>query len=91
MAVAMRLSSELVAGVALGAGIGWFLDWLIGTSPICLVIFTGLGTVAGVKNVLRATQNMGTGATSSGAGSDAENSANSPQDRQDGSNAGDKI
>ena len=58
MGVAMRLSSELVAGVLLGAGIGWFFDWLLGTLPICLVIFTGLGTVAGVKNVLRATQAM---------------------------------
>ncbi len=58
MGVAMRLSSELVAGVLLGAGIGWFVDWLIGTLPIFLVIFTGLGTVAGVKNVLRSTQAM---------------------------------
>ena len=58
MGVAMRLSSELVAGVLLGAGIGWFLDWLFGTLPIFLVVFTGLGTVAGVKNVLRATQAM---------------------------------
>lgn len=58
MGVAMRLSSELVAGVLLGAGIGWFFDWLIGTLPLFLVTFTGLGTVAGVKNVLRATQAM---------------------------------
>ncbi|HCX66739.1 MAG TPA: hypothetical protein DHK64_04160, partial [Rhodobiaceae bacterium] len=27
MGVAMRLSSELVAGVLMGAGIGWFFDW----------------------------------------------------------------
>jgi ATP synthase protein I len=58
MGVAMRLSSELVAGVLMGAGVGWFFDWLFGTLPIFLVIFTGLGTVAGVKNVLRATQAM---------------------------------
>jgi ATP synthase protein I len=56
MGVALRLSSELVAGVLVGAGIGWGFDRLFGTSPIGLIIFLGLGTVAGVRNVLRATR-----------------------------------
>lgn len=59
MAVAMRMSSEFVAAILVGAGIGWSIDWLAGTGPLFLVIFTGLGFVAGVKNVLRATQKMG--------------------------------
>ena len=28
-----RLSTELVAGVLVGAGIGWLLDWWLGISP----------------------------------------------------------
>ncbi|MEN6543345.1 AtpZ/AtpI family protein [Parvibaculum sp.] len=56
MNVALRLSSEFVSGVVVGAAIGWGLDWVFGTMPLCLVIFTGLGTVAGVRNVLRATR-----------------------------------
>lgn len=56
MSVALRLSSEFVSGVVVGAAVGWGLDWVFGTMPLCLVIFTGLGTVAGVRNVLRATR-----------------------------------
>ncbi len=56
MSVALRLSSEFISGVVVGAAIGWGLDRVFGTMPLCLVIFTGLGTVAGVRNVLRATR-----------------------------------
>lgn len=59
MAVAMRMSSEFVAAILVGAGIGWSIDWLAGTGPLVLVIFTGLGFAAGIKNVLRATNKMG--------------------------------
>ena len=86
MGVAMRLSSELVAGVLLGAGIGWFVDWLAGTLPIFLVIFTGLGTVAGVKNVLRASQ--ATNATA--AKTTIESSGHMPGDATAGQKSGDK-
>lgn len=53
MGVALRLSSELVGGVLVGAAIGWGLDWAFGTSPIFLIIFLGLGSVTGIRNVLR--------------------------------------
>ena len=49
-----RLSTELVAGVLVGAGIGWALDRLIGTSPWGLIVFLLLGFAAGVLNVMRA-------------------------------------
>ena len=49
-----RLSTELVAGVLVGAAIGWGLDRLIGTSPLGLIVFLLLGFAAGVVNVIRA-------------------------------------
>jgi ATP synthase protein I len=48
-----RLSSELVAGVLVGAGIGWALDRALGISPWGLIIFLMLGFAAGVLNVMR--------------------------------------
>jgi ATP synthase protein I len=48
-----RLSSELVAGVVVGAGIGWLLDRWLGISPWGLIIFVLLGFAAGVLNVMR--------------------------------------
>ena len=50
---AMKLSSEFIAGVAVGAGMGWGIDRFAGTSPWGLVVFLLLGFVAGVLNVLR--------------------------------------
>ncbi|WP_367715556.1 AtpZ/AtpI family protein [Nitratireductor sp. GISD-1A_MAKvit] len=51
---ALRLSSEFVAGVAVGAALGWVIDHFAGTSPWGLIIFLLLGFGAGVLNVLRA-------------------------------------
>jgi ATP synthase protein I len=49
-----RLSSELVAGVLVGAGLGWGIDRLLGTSPWGLIVLLLLGFAAGVLNVMRA-------------------------------------
>ncbi len=54
MAKGFRLSTELVAGVVVGAGIGWLLDRWLGISPWGLIVFLLLGFVAGVLNVMRA-------------------------------------
>ena len=48
-----RLSTELVAGVLLGAAFGWVLDHLLGISPWGLIVFLLLGFAAGVLNVMR--------------------------------------
>jgi ATP synthase protein I len=48
-----RLSSELVAGVVVGAGLGWLTDRWFGTSPWGLMILLLLGFAAGVLNVMR--------------------------------------
>ena len=48
-----RLSSELVAGVLVGAGLGWLVDHWFKTTPWGLMIFLLLGFAAGVLNVMR--------------------------------------
>jgi ATP synthase protein I len=48
-----RLSSEFVAGVVVGAGIGWLIDRWLGVSPWGLIVFLLLGFAAGVLNVMR--------------------------------------
>lgn len=50
---AFKLSGEFIAGIAVGAGLGWVIDRYAGTSPWGLIIFLLLGFVAGVLNVLR--------------------------------------
>jgi ATP synthase protein I len=48
-----RLSTELVAGVLVGAVVGWLLDRWLGISPWGLIVFLLLGFAAGVLNVMR--------------------------------------
>jgi ATP synthase protein I len=57
-AQAFRLASEFVAGVLVGAFLGWGLDQLAGTSPWGLIGFLLLGFCAGVLNVVRASGKM---------------------------------
>jgi ATP synthase protein I len=53
MARGFRLSSELIAGVVVGALIGWGLDRLLSTTPFGLIVFVLVGFAAGVLNVIR--------------------------------------
>jgi ATP synthase protein I len=57
-AYAFRLASEFVAGILVGAALGWGLDRLAGTSPWGLIGFLMLGFAAGVVNVVRASSRM---------------------------------
>lgn len=52
-AVAMKLSSEFVAAIIVGALLGWLLDHFAGTGPWGMIILLLLGFCAGVLNVLR--------------------------------------
>jgi ATP synthase protein I len=56
MARGLRLSSELIAGVLVGAVLGWGFDRLLSTSPFGFIAFFLLGFAAGVVNVVRATR-----------------------------------
>jgi ATP synthase protein I len=58
MGQALRLATELVAGVAIGGIIGWALDQLFGTAPFLMVTFLVLGAVAGIMNVVRTAKAM---------------------------------
>ena len=53
MARGFQLSSELIAGVVVGALMGWGFDRLLSTSPFGLIVFVLLGFAAGVLNVIR--------------------------------------
>ncbi|MEO0543384.1 MAG: AtpZ/AtpI family protein [Pseudomonadota bacterium] len=53
VAKAFKLSSEFIAGVVAGAGLGYLIDTFAGTTPWGMIIFLLLGFAAGVMNVLR--------------------------------------
>ncbi|MEH6773775.1 MAG: AtpZ/AtpI family protein [Cereibacter changlensis] len=59
--LAWRMVIELVSGMLLGLSIGYGLDWVFGTMPIFLVIFAVLGFIAGIKTMMRTSQQMATG------------------------------
>ena len=53
-AAAMKLSSEFVAAVIVGALLGYLLDHFAGTGPWGMIVLLLLGFCAGVLNVMRA-------------------------------------
>jgi len=53
LARGFQLSSELIAGVLVGAGIGWLIDRWVGSLPWGTFVFALLGFTAGVLNVVR--------------------------------------
>lgn len=63
----LRLSAELVAGVLVGAGLGWLIDRWLGSTPWGLFVFLMLGFAAGVLNVLRSAGLMSGGVPDSAA------------------------
>ena len=59
MALAGRVTTELVAGVVVGSFIGWAFDKWFGTTPTLMVVFFFLGSAAGMMNVWRALTGRG--------------------------------
>ena len=55
---AFKLSTELVAAVAIGTIIGFIFDNTFGTKPWFILIFFFAGVVAGITNVIRSAKNM---------------------------------
>ena len=55
---AWRMVIELVAGLVIGFGMGYGLDALFGTAPLLMIVFTGLGFVAGVRTMMRTAREM---------------------------------
>nr|WP_099865609.1 AtpZ/AtpI family protein [Pararhizobium haloflavum] len=52
--LAVKVSSEFIAGITVGAILGFGFDSYFGTSPWGLIVLLMLGFAAGVLNVLRA-------------------------------------
>ncbi len=48
-----RVGTELLAGLIIGAGLGWTLDQWINTTPLFLIILFILGGLAGIYNLWR--------------------------------------
>ena len=55
---AFKMSTELVAAVAVGTIIGFILDKTFGTKPWLILIFFFVGVIAGIVNVFRSAKNM---------------------------------
>ena len=56
--IAWRMVIELASGIIVGTGIGYGLDYLFGTLPIFLVIFSVLGFIAGVRSLMATARAM---------------------------------
>lgn len=55
---AVRLGSEFISAVLIGAGIGYFADQGFGTRPWIMLVMLLVGFAAGVLNVTRAVGEM---------------------------------
>lgn len=58
LGIAFRFSTEMVAALIVGGGLGWGIDWLFGTRPIFLIIMFVLGAAAGIRNVMSAASEL---------------------------------
>ena len=58
MGTAFKMSTELVAAVAVGTIIGFILDNWFGTKPWLILIFFFVGVAAGIMNVVKSAKKM---------------------------------
>lgn len=56
--MALRYSSELVAAVLVGVGLGLLIDHFAKTSPWGLLVMMGFGMAAGIRNLMRAAKQL---------------------------------
>lgn len=71
-AQALRLSTEFVSAILVGAAIGWAIDRFFATAPWAMITFLLLGFGAGIVNVLRAAGQLSDPHQSAGMGSEAD-------------------
>ena len=53
-----RMVIELVTGMVLGICLGMAIDYMVGSEPIFLVVFSLLGFMAGVKTMIATAKKM---------------------------------
>jgi ATP synthase protein I len=58
MARGMRIGTEFIAAILVGAGLGYLVDLGLGTKPWGLLIFLLVGFAAGILNVIRVVAQM---------------------------------
>ena len=58
LGAAFKMSTELVAHVAVGTIIGFILDKTFGTKPWLILIFFFVGVIAGIVNVFKSAKKM---------------------------------
>ena len=56
--MALRYSSELVAAVLVGVGLGLLIDHFAKTSPWGLLVMMGFGMATGLRNLMRAAKEL---------------------------------
>jgi ATP synthase protein I len=59
MGLGFRIGVELVVGLAVGGGVGYLIDRWLGSSPWLTILFFFFGAGAGVMNVYRAVNGLG--------------------------------
>ncbi|QND49694.1 F0F1 ATP synthase assembly protein [Rhizobium lusitanum] len=59
-AQAMKISSEFIAAIIVGAVLGYVFDRFVGTAPWGMIILLLLGFCAGVLNILRSAGEVAT-------------------------------
>ena len=53
-----RMSIELVVGICAGLGLGWLIDWQMGTKPWFMIGLMFVGLAAGIFNVVRLSKDI---------------------------------
>ena len=56
--LALNLSTELVSSLIVGLGIGYALDYWLGTTPWLIIVFFIFGSIAGILNMVRTAQKV---------------------------------
>ena len=54
----MKISTELIAAVAVGTTMGFLLDSWFDTKPLLIICFFFMGVTAGIINVFRSAKKM---------------------------------
>ncbi|MDI6837432.1 MAG: AtpZ/AtpI family protein, partial [Rhizobiaceae bacterium] len=82
-AQAMKLSSEFISAIVVGALLGYLFDRFVGTAPWGMIVLLLLGFCAGVLNVLRSAGMVSTPHP-------ADRAAQAKNERQDGDSRSDQ-
>ncbi|MCY4306301.1 MAG: AtpZ/AtpI family protein [Aestuariivita sp.] len=56
--LAWRMVIELVAGLCTGFGMGYGLDYVLGTTPWLMIVFIFLGFAAGIQTMMRSAREI---------------------------------